>query len=166
MLVLPAQTANSDDRVLTSCGTRVQVHVRELPDLPRVLDTALEAPGLLGRADLQPVLQQQDPVTDHGPLDRRGQLQEPLGLLRRAEPHDPLNPGPVVPAPVKDHDLAGGGEVGEVPLDVHLGPLAVGRGGQGNDPEHPRAHPLGDPLDRAALAGGVAALEHDADLGP
>jgi hypothetical protein len=36
----------------------------------------------------------------------------------------------------------------------------------GNDPEHPRAHPLGDPLDRASLPGGVPALEHDADLGP
>jgi hypothetical protein len=39
-------------------------------------------------------------------------------------------------------------------------------GGQGHDPEHARAHPLGDPLDRAALAGGVPALEHEADPGP
>ena len=31
--------------------------------------------------------------------------------------------------------------------------------------EHPRAHPLRDPPDRAALAGGIPALEHDADLG-
>src|ERR1700729_1324483 len=39
-------------------------------------------------------------------------------------------------------------------------------GGQRDDPEHPRADPLGDPLDRAPLPRGVAALEHDADPGP
>ena len=117
-------------------------------------------------ADLQPVLQQHDPRVDHGLLDRRGQLEEPLGLLRLAEAHHPLHAGAVVPAAVKDHDLAGGRKVREVPLDVHLRPLTLGRGGQGNDPEHARAHPLGDPLDRAPLPGGVPALEHDADLGP
>ena len=37
------------------------------------------------------------------------------------------------------------------------------RGGQGDVLEHPRARPLGDPPDRAALAGRVHALEHDAD---
>ena len=35
--------------------------------------------------------------------------------------------------------------------------------GQRNDPEHLRAHPLGDPLDRASFPGGVPALEDDAD---
>ena len=57
------------------------------------------------------------------------------------------------------------GKCADVPLDVHLRLLALGRRGQGDDPEHARAHPLGDPLDRAALAGRVPALEHDADLG-
>src|SRR6266516_4263586 len=71
----------------------------------------------------------------------------------------------VVPAAVEDHDLAGRREVRQVPLYVHLRLLPLGRGGQGNDPEHPRAHPLGDPLDRASLPGGVPALERDADLG-
>ena len=58
-----------------------------------------------------------------------------------------------------------GGEVRDVALHVHLRLLALGRCGQRHDPEHPGADPLGDRLDRAALAGGVAALEHDADLG-
>ena len=57
------------------------------------------------------------------------------------------------------------GKCGDVALDVHLRLLALGRRGQRDDAEHARAHPLGDRLDRAALAGGVAALEHDADLG-
>ena len=54
----------------------------------------------------------------------------------------------------------------QVPLDVHLGLLALGRRWERDDPEHARAHPLGDPLDHPALPGGVAPLEHDADLGP
>ena len=87
-----------------------------------------------------------------------------LGLFLRAEAHDPLDAGPVVPAAVEDDDLARGREMRHVALDVHLRLLALGRSGQGHDPEHPRAHPLGDPLDRAALAGRVPALENDADL--
>jgi hypothetical protein len=71
-------------------------------------------------ADLQPVLQQQNPRIDHGLLDRRHLLQEPLGFLRLAEAHHPLDAGAVVPAAVKDHDLTGGRKVREVPLDVHL----------------------------------------------
>src|SRR5262249_23656903 len=38
------------------------------------------------------------------------------------------------------------------------------RRGQRYDAKHARAHPVGDRLDRAALSGAVAALEHDADL--
>ena len=36
--------------------------------------------------------------------------------------------------------------------------------GKGDDAEHARADALGDRLDRAAFAGAVASLEHDADL--
>ena len=39
--------------------------------------------------------------------------------------------------------------------------LAVGRRRQRDHPKHARAHPLGEGLDGAALAGGVASLEHD-----
>ncbi len=98
-------------------------------------------------------------------LDGRAPAQEPGRLLLGAEAHHRLDPGPVVPAAVEDHDLAGGREVAHVPLDVHLRLLPLGRRRQRDHPEHPRAHPLGDPPDRAALAGRVPALEHDADLG-
>ena len=54
----------------------------------------------------------------------------------------------------------------QVALDVHLLFLALGRRGQGDDAKHARADALGDRLDRAALAGAVAAFEHDADLQP
>ena len=92
-------------------------------------------------------------------------FEEASGLLVGAEAHDPLDAGAVVPAAIEDHDLARCGEVRDVALDVHLRLLALGRRREGDDPERPRAHPLGDRLDRAALAGGVPALEHDADLG-
>ena len=85
-------------------------------------------------------------------------------LLLGAEAHHPLDAGAVVPAAVEDHDLAGGRQVRQVALDVHLRLLALGRRGQRDDAEHARADALGDRLDRAALAGAVAPLEDDADL--
>ena len=149
-------------RVVVPAGVRLDVHVGQLPDLARVVDPPLEPARLLLGADLEPVLDEDDPAVDHRLLDGRHLLQEPVRLLGRAEAHHPLDAGAVVPAAVEDHDLAGRREVADVALDVHLGPLALGRGGQGDDLEHARADALGDPLDRAALAGGVAALEHDA----
>ena len=89
-----------------------------------------------------------------------------VALLRGAVAHDRLDAGAVVPAAVEDGDLAGRREVGDVALDVHLRLLALGRRRQGDVLEHPRARPLGDPPDRAALARRVQALEHDADLRP
>ena len=53
-----------------------------------------------------------------------------------------------------------------VALDVHLRLFALGRRGQRDHAEYPRADALGDRLDHPALAGPVAALEHDADLQP
>jgi hypothetical protein len=51
-----------------------------------------------------------------------------------------------------------------VPLHIHLGLFAVGRRGQRDDAENPRAYAFGNRLDDAALARAVAALEQDADL--
>ena len=143
---------------------RRQIHVRQLPDLAGVVDAALEAARLLVGAHLEPVLHEMDARVDHRLLDRRDLLEEPLRLLLGAEPHHGLDAGAVVPAPVEDHDLTGGGQVRDVPLHVHLGLLALGRCGQRDHPEDPRADAFGDRLDRAALAGGVPAFEDDADL--
>ena len=54
--------------------------------------------------------------------------------------------------------------MGHVALDVHLGLFALGGGRQRHDAKHARTHPLGNGLDRAALACRVTALEdhHDA----
>src|SRR5262249_5115891 len=51
----------------------------------------------------------------------------------------------------------------QIALHVHLALLALGRRWQRDDTENARAHAVRDRLDRSALAGPVAALEHDAD---
>ena len=104
---------------------------------------------------------QMDAVVDDELLDAGAEFEKALVLLGRAEPHDMLDAGTVVPAAVEDHDLAAGRKPVEVALHVHLRLLAVGRRRQCDDAEYPGAHPLGDRLDRAALARGVTALEHD-----
>jgi len=85
-------------------------------------------------------------------------------LLLCAEPQHAFDPGPVVPAAVKDHDLPGRRQMRDVALDIHLRFLALGRRGQRDDPKDARAHPFCDGLDRAALARPVSAFEDNADL--
>src|SRR5205823_13801702 len=83
-------------------------------------------------------------------------------LFGRAESKDLLDAGSVVPASIEQDDLAGGRQRLDVALEVPLRPLAVARFRQRDDPGRPRVQVLGDPLDRAALPGGVAPLEdHD-----
>ena len=112
----------------------------------------------------EPVLDQDDPGFDHGLLDGRDLFQELGGHLRRTETHHRFDARPVVPGAVEDDHLARRREVREITLDVHLRLLALGWRGKRHDMEHPRADPLGDAFDGAALAGRVAALEDDADL--
>ena len=85
-------------------------------------------------------------------------------LLLGAEAHHPLDAGPVVPAPVEEDHLPGGGEVRHVALEVPLGLLALGRSGQRDHPAEARAQVLGDALDDPTLAGRVATLEDDDHL--
>ena len=82
-------------------------------------------------------------------------------LLHRAEFHHPLDAGAIVPAAIEDHDLAAGRKMPHVALDIHLRLFPLGRGGQRDDAEDARTDALGDRLDDPALAGAVAALEHD-----
>jgi hypothetical protein len=92
-------------------------------------------------------------------------VEEPGEFLLGAELHDPLDARPVVPGPVEQDQLAGRRQVRDVALEVPLGLLAFGRGRQGGDAGEAGVQVLGDPLDRAALAGRVAALEDDDDPG-
>src|SRR5258708_28303689 len=51
-----------------------------------------------------------------------------------------------------------------VALEMPLRPLALVGGGEGGNAADPRIEPLGDALDDATLAGGVAAFEDDDHL--
>ena len=82
---------------------------------------------------------------------------------RRAETHHVLHAGAVVPGPVEQDDLAGRGEVGDVALEVPLRALGVVRLGERGDPRLAGVQVLGEPSNRPALAGRVAAFEHDHD---
>ena len=97
-------------------------------------------------------------------LELRHGAEEFLVFVVGAEAHDALDAGAVVPAAVEQHDLAGGRQVRDVALEVPLRALALVRRGQRRDAADARVEPLGDALDHAALAGGVAALEQDDDL--
>ena len=88
-------------------------------------------------------------------------LQEGLDLRIAGVAHDLLDAGPVVPGAVEQDDLALGGEMLHIPLEVPLPELTGGRHVERNDPGRSWVQVLGEPLDRAALAGGVASFEDD-----
>ena len=148
-------------RVVLPADDRLEVHRRELPLPHRVLEPRLEPALLLGVADREPVLAQQDAVLDEQPLEDRALVQEAVVLLRRAEPHHLLDArrgctrsGRTArsPRPPAGARRSAGSTTGCAPL---------GRRGQGDDAGEARVEVLRDPLDRAALAGRVAALEDD-----
>src|SRR4029077_3126023 len=72
-----------------------------------------------------------------------------------------LNSRAVVPTAVEEHDLASRRKMFHVALQIHLRFLALGGSREGDDTKDARADALGDGLDAAALAGGVAPLEDD-----
>jgi hypothetical protein len=96
-------------------------------------------------------------------LELRADGEELPVLLRGAEAEHELDAGPVVPAPIEDHDLPGRGEVLEIALDVHLALLPFRGRGQCDDANDAWADTLSDRLDDAALAGRIAAFEDDDD---
>lgn len=86
-------------------------------------------------------------------------------LVVGAEAHHALALGTVVPGEVEQHDLTCRWKVEDVPLNIELALLALRRCRQGDMPEHPRAHQLGDAADDSALAGRITTLERSNDLG-
>src|SRR5699024_2339497 len=93
----------------------------------RITAALLRALDLLLVRHREPVLAQHDAVLDQQALEDRGLVQEAAVLLRRAEAHDALNAGAVVPGAVEDDDLARGRQLLHVALEVPLAGLARGR---------------------------------------
>jgi hypothetical protein len=90
--------------------------------------------------------------------------EELLDVLLGAEAHHALDARAVVPAAIEEDDLAGGRQVRHISLEIPLRALALARRRQRHDAADARIEALRDPLDDAALAGGVAPFEDDDDL--
>ncbi len=153
-------------RVVVPAPVRLEVHGAEFPLPQRVADARLEASFLLCLADFQPNLDQHDAAVDHDLFDLRAKLEKAPVLLFSAKSHDEFNAGAIVPTTVEDDDLARGRKLLDVALREHLRFFAIRRCRQGDDPEHPRAHLLGESLDGSSLAGGVATFEQYYDPAP
>src|SRR4030095_7618802 len=98
-------------------------------------------------------------------LDLRAELQETSMVLFGAKTHHVFDAGAVVPAAVKDHDLARCWKLLNVTLHEHLRFFPIRRRRKRHHSKHAWAHAFGDGLDGSPLAGGVASFEHDDDSG-
>ncbi len=141
-----------------------EVHLGQLPALQRLGVARLEPLALLLEAHREPVLQHHDSRPDQHPLELGAAAQELLVLGLGAESHHPLDVRAVVPAPVEQDHLPGSGQLGDVPLEVPLGLLALRRLGQSHHAHRSGARPLGDRLDDTTLPRGAPPLEDDQDL--
>ncbi len=118
--------------VVVPAGEAVDVGLAELPLLQRVALALEELAQLLGAADGEPELDEDDAVLHQHVLEL-GELGEEAGALRgRAPAEDVLDDGAVVPGAVEEHHLARGRQVRDVALEVPLAALDVGGGGEGD----------------------------------
>ena len=152
--------------VVVPAAVGFDVHRREFPHFARVGDAVFQAAFLFFHVDFQPVFQQDDAAVDQGFFKKGHDGEEFAGVLFGAEAHHAFHAGAVVPAAVENHHFAGGGQVGDVALQVDLAFFALGGGGQGDGAEHARADALGEGFDGAAFARAVAPLEDDAHFQP
>src|SRR5271163_2217243 len=141
-----------------------EIHRRELPDLPSVIDARFETALLLVHAHLEPILDEDDPRLDHRLLDLRRDLQETVHGVARAKAHYLLDARAIVPTTVEHDDFARRRKVPHVTLYVHLRFFTLGRSRQRDDAKNAGTDAFADRLDDAALARPVSSLEDDADL--
>jgi hypothetical protein len=136
----------------------------ELPLLERILDAHVKTELLLLVGDRKPVFDEDDPRADQHAFKFGDGAEELLHLLLRAEAHDAFHARAIVPAAVEQHDLTCGRQMADIALEIPLRLFAAIGRGQGGHAADTRIEPLGDALDRAALAGGIAPLEQDDNL--
>ena len=147
--------------VVVIVSARLDIDRRKLPSLHRIVD-AVEEPVLLHvLVATQPIFDEQDAVVGELALELGNRVQERVGFLRRAEPHDFLDARAIVPAAIEQDDLALGRKMLDVALEVPLAPFALGRRGKRHHAALPRVQHPREHVDRAALACRVAPFEHD-----
>ncbi len=97
--------------VIDPAAAGFDVHGAELPALGDVLKASLKAAFLFLVADREPILDEVDSGAHQHPFELGTTLQEFDVFGFRAEAHDALHAGAVVPAAVEEHDLSGGGKM-------------------------------------------------------
>src|SRR5258708_11139551 len=143
---------------------RLNVHGAELPALNGVVHAFDKAQFLFFVVDRKPVLDQIDARTHQHLLEKRACAQKLAIFSLCTEAHHTFDPRTVVPAAIEQHDLPGGREVLNVPLEIPLSAFALSWGAKRDDAADPRVQRLGNALNGPAFAGGVAALEEHAHL--
>src|SRR5262249_45944216 len=95
-------------RIVVPTAMGLQVHGTEFPAPHRILDPLLEPPVLFLFANFKPVLNKKDTVVSKERFEARAHTQEQFVLFVAAKAHDMFDESAVVPAAVKNSDLAGG----------------------------------------------------------
>src|SRR5580765_5359703 len=158
-VVRPQQHAVAGAAVVAPVFLRRLVDRADLPLLQGILAALTQAARLFLAGDVEVVLQQDGSGAHQQSLETRSRLQEILMLRGRAALHDRLHAGAVVPAAVEQHDLLRRRQIAHEALEVPFGFLAVARFSGGDDACLTWTQVLHDSLDRAVLAGAVAAFK-------
>ncbi|SPE23645.1 hypothetical protein SBA5_400056 [Candidatus Sulfotelmatomonas gaucii] len=138
---------------------RFQVHRAQLPALGGIFHAVLKPPFLFFVAHAEPILDENDPGANQHALKLRAALHEFQVLALAAEAHYILHAGAVVPAAIEQNHLSRCGQMSHVALKIPLRLLALRRRCQRHDAAHARIERLGDALDGAALARGIASFK-------
>src|SRR5258707_14072068 len=152
--------------IVVPASVGLEVHRAQLPLPQRIVDSSAESSLLLLFSDLQPDFDQKYASVADVFLELQAELQETSMVLFGAKTHHIFDAGAVVPAAVKDHDLARCRKLLNVTLHEHLRFFAIRRRRKRHHSKHARAHSLSDGLDRSTLTGGIAPLEREDDPGP
>src|SRR5580765_1483974 len=104
-----------------------QIHRAKLPTFGRIFNTREEALVLFLFRYFEPVLKQDDALTDQKSFERWTVPEKLSVLFLSTKAHRVLDTGAVIPAPVEDYDLPSGGELFNVALSMELCFLPFGR---------------------------------------
>ena len=152
-------------RILLPLADRRDIRFGKLPATHRVFEARLEARLLFEVGHGEPVLHEDDAVFDEQPLEDRRLPEESPVLLGSAVVHYVFDARAVVPGAVEKHDFAGGRKALNVALVVPLATFPHARLRERDNPRRAWVQILDHPLDGAALARGIPALENDDDAG-
>ena len=145
---------------------RLFIDRADLPLLQRVFASVGQAFLLLGAVDIEIVFDDFHIRLRQHLLEDRHRAQKLVILGLRAEAHDMLHTGAVIPAAVEDHDFPRRRQMRDIALKIPLCGLYVGWLRQRHDADVPRGEMLGNALDGAVLPRAVAAFQDDEDFLP